>query len=80
MYTIIYFYYLCIGSFYSCFSETGFHYVALASLELTVYTWLSLNSQRLACLCLCLHLPGTGIKGMCYHAWLWGMGGSISCS
>lgn len=33
MYTIIYFYYLCIGSFYSCFSETGFHYVALAELS-----------------------------------------------
>lgn len=68
MYTIIYFYYLCIGSFYSCFSETGFHYVALASLELTVYTWLSLNLQRLACLCLCLCLASWVLELKTFNA------------
>jgi hypothetical protein len=40
------------------------HYVVLAGLELTMWTWMSLTSQRSACLC---H-PSVGIKGMYHHA------------
>lgn len=41
-------------------------YVALAGLELTVYTRLVSNSQSSACLC----FPGAGSKDKCHHAWL----------
>lgn len=38
----------------------GSHYVALAGLELPMQTWLTLNSERLACLC----LSSAGTKGV----------------
>ena len=41
--------------------ETGF--LGIFVLELTLYTRLSLNSQRSVCLC----LPSAGIKDVCYH-------------
>lgn len=45
------------------FSKTGFLCIVLTVLELTLYTRLSSNSQRSAC----LYLRGAGIKGMSYH-------------
>jgi hypothetical protein len=44
----------------------GFLCVALAVLELTLWTKLSSNSQRSGCLC----LPSAGIKGMSHHSWV----------
>lgn len=38
----------------------GSHYVALAGLEVPMQTWLTLNSERLACLC----LSSAGTKGV----------------
>ena len=50
--------------FYLVF-ETGSLFVALALLKLTMWTRVSLNLQRFAC----LFLPNTVIKGVCYHIW-----------
>lgn len=47
-------------SFFS-FYKTGFHYVALAVLELTMR--LASNSQKPTC----FSLPSTGIKGICHY-------------
>lgn len=44
-----------------CPFESGSHYIALAGLELDMYTRLALDSQRSICLC----LPSAAIKGVC---------------
>jgi hypothetical protein len=49
---------------FACF-ETGSLYIALADLELTMYTKIALNSQITY-----LFLPSAGTKGVCHHPWL----------
>ena len=48
--------------FFCCFFETGFLYIALAVLELTLRTRLALNSE--------ICLPSAGIKGVRHHTGL----------
>jgi hypothetical protein len=57
------FFTIALGICFVLFFETGFLYVALAVLELTLYTRLASNSE--------IHLllpPECGIKGISYHA------------
>ncbi|CAO2610707.1 hypothetical protein LEMLEM_LOCUS14770, partial [Lemmus lemmus] len=49
---------ICAGTTF-----TKFLCVALAVLELTLYTWLASNSQGSTC----FYLPSAGIKGMHHH-------------
>lgn len=44
---------------------TSSHYVALASLELDMYTRLALNSRISSCFC----LLSAWIEGVCLHTW-----------
>ena len=53
----------CVFILFACI-EMGSYYVALAVLELTLYTRLATNSQRSTCLC----LPSAGIKAVCHHS------------
>jgi hypothetical protein len=50
--------------------ETGSHYVAVAVLELSMWTRLASNSQR----SICLRLLSAGIKRVHHYAQLWGEG------
>jgi hypothetical protein len=54
--------FVCLLFFFFFFSETGFLYVALAVLDLTMQTKLDLNSE------ICLPLPLLELKGV-YHHW-----------
>ena len=54
---------MCYILFISLFFETGSHYVALATLEITMQTPQALNSQRSSGLSLS---PSAEIKGMCH--------------
>lgn len=55
------------GLFFCCFFffKKESLYIALAVLELTMLTWLALNSQTYTCLC----LPRARIKGVHHHTW-----------
>lgn len=49
------------------FFKSGFLYVTLAILELTLYVRLASNSQKSSCLC----LPSAGIKVVQRHLLAW---------